>query len=126
MIMRNDMTDKDKKILAKFPEYVKGGEFVGTREFWEGVFTHETNRDTELHMAFRELHTNIVNEVIRFCKEHNLEVDEFVVSADGVRASRDYGEWIFATDSHMEMRVGKKDGKLWYVDREETPFLFEI
>ena len=33
-----DFTEKDDVILEKFPHYEKGGEFVGTREYWEGVF----------------------------------------------------------------------------------------
>ena len=79
------MDNKDKELLKSFPKYDEKNpsSWEGSRDYWESVFEHETNRDTELHKAFGELHTKIVNEVIQFCKEHNLDVDEFCVSADG-------------------------------------------
>lgn len=121
-------TEEENKILEQFPEYHGEGEFVGTRDYWSGVFEFETNRDTKLHEAFSELHTRLVNEVIQFCKEHDLDVDEFSLSADGLLGSKEYGEWTCFTDSHMEMRVPKEDKKtgMWYVDREGRPFLYEI
>lgn len=122
------LTEEENKILEQFPEYHGEGEFVGTRDYWSGVFEFETNRDTKLHEAFSKLHEEIVNKVIQFCKEHDLDVDEFVVSADGLLGSKEFGEWTCFTDSHMEMRAPKKDKEtgMWYVDREEPPFLYEI
>lgn len=121
------ITEEENKILEQFPEYHGEGAFVGTRDYWEGVFEFETNRDTKLHEAFSELHTRLVNEVIQFCKEHDLEVDEFSLSADGLLGSKKFGEWCPWTDSYMEMRVPKKDEDgMWYVDREGKPFLHEI
>ena len=125
--MIENFTEEDKKLLERFPEY-KGGDhpFVGTRQYWEGVFALETNRDPELHEAFSKLHTDIVDMVIRFCKEHNLKnVDEFHVSADGIMGSREYGEWCPCTDSSMSIIEAKEDKKMgWTFDRE-NPFLFE-
>ena len=111
------MTDQDKKLLQQFPMYDgKPEHFVGSRKYWEYVFESETNRDPELHSAFGELHLKIVNEVIQFCKEHNLDVDKFSIMADGLLNSRDFGEWGPATDSSMAM---------WKEDRDK-PFLYEI
>ena len=121
------MTKREEKILSAFPEYKEGGPYVGTRQYWENVFSRETNRDPKLHEAFSALHEKIVNEVIAFCKEHNLEVDEFCVSADGIRDSRDFGEWTPGTDSTMSMYAVKKNpkGRCRIVDRSR-PFLYEI
>jgi len=124
------MNQKEKKLLGSFPPYDGDPKnFVGSREYWENVFSCETNRDPELHKAFGELHEKIVNDVIAFCKEHRLEVDEFCVRADGLRGSRDFGKWCPCTDSSMSMHVlkkvdgGRKDHMV--VDRE-SPFLYEI
>ena len=125
----NNITEEDKKILEQFPEYISGEPYVGTRDYWESVFQKETNRDPKLHEAFSELHTKLVNEVIQFCKEHDLDVDEFTLSADGLLGSKAYGEWCPCTDSFMEMRIMNKEaisGLDWYVDRDGDPFLYEI
>lgn len=118
---------KDEALLKTFPEYDGEGEYVGTREYWEFVFEQETNRNPELHKAFGELHTKIVNEVIRFCKEYDLDVDEFVVDADGLLGSKKFGEWCPCTDSSMSMYIAIKDknGHYYRVDRDK-PFLYEI
>ena len=120
------MKKSDKELLAKFPKYDdKPEHWVGSREYWESVFESETNRDPELHKAFGELHTKLVNEVIAFCKEHNLEVDELSLGIDGIRGSRDFGEWTCCTDSSMAMNVLVGKGRNAYVNREK-PFLYEI
>ena len=115
----------EKEILDQFPRYKKGDVFVGTREYWEGVFSLESNRNPELHKAFCELHKRIVNEVIRFCQKNDLTVDEFSVHADGLLDSKPYGEWTCYTDSSMALYGVKEDedGHM-YPDRE-IPFLFE-
>ena len=120
--------NKDKELLKSFPQYDEKNpsSLEGSRDYWESVFEHETNRDTELHKAFGELHIKIVNEVIQFCKEHNLDVDEFCVSADGLLGSREFGEWCPCTDSSMSMHIAVKDKNgYWRIDREK-PFLYEI
>ena len=122
------LTEEDKKILDQFPKYDdnKPESWVGSREYWEFIFGEETNRDPELHKAFSELHKQIVDSVIQFCKKHNLEVDAFDISADGLLGSREYGEWTCSTDSSMSMYIRKK-GKcgLSYIDRDNC-FLYEI
>ena len=121
------ITEEDKKILEKFPEYKDGDAYVGSRNYWEGVFEFETNRDPELHKAFSELHTRIINEVLEFCREHGIkDVDEVYIQADGLIGSIPYGEWCACTDSSMSMIVAKKDGEGWVVRDRENPFLYEI
>ena len=41
-------------------------------------------QDEVLNKKFRELHHKLVNEIIAFCKENNIEIDEFHLNADGV------------------------------------------
>ena len=121
-----DLNEEDRKILEQFPKYDnKPKNWVGSREYWEFIFESEKNRNPELHKAFGELHKKIVDEVIQFCKKYNLEVQEFHVGADGIRDSRDFGEWTCFTDSSMSMYTNKvyEDG-CEYIDRE-TPFLYE-
>lgn len=96
--------------------------YVGSDKYWENIFETETNRDKGLHNAFAELHDRLVNQVIAFCKEHNLEVDEFTLGANGILGSKEDGEWTPATDSYMCMYVRSEDGG---IDREK-PFLYRI
>lgn len=122
------MTETE-KILEQFPPYDgKPEHYVGSRDYWEGIFESESNRDPELHKAFGELHTNIVNMVIQFCKEHNLtNVDEFHVSADGIMGSIKFGEWCPCTDSSMSIVETKKDEKTgWMLPDRGNPLLYEI
>lgn len=126
------MAQNDEELLSRFPRYnpktKKGRNYVGTRDYWEGVFEGETNRNIELHTAFSKLHEDIVNEIITFCKRHNLTNVSLVgISIDGLNGSLDYGKWSPATDSSMEFYVVKKDetSGMFFLDRDK-PFLSEI
>ena len=71
-------------------------------------------QDEELDKEFSKLHKKIVNEVIACCKEHNLEIDEFHLNADGVRWSIQFGKWTPATDSSFSInRDGEEKPVLW-------------
>lgn len=130
MFNRIEITDSDKELLKKFPEYDdnKPENYVGSKDYWENIFSYETNRDTELHKAFSKLHEEIVDKVIQFCQEHNLtDVDEFKIHADGVQGSIKYGKWCPCTDSSMSMIVLKKDDETgWELPDREHPFLFQF
>ena len=123
-----NFTEKDDVILEQFPHYEKGGEFVGTREYWNGIFSSESNRDPELHKAFSELHKKLVNEIIQFCEKHNLRgVTEVNLHADGLEGSFGYGKWKSDTDSSMSLITSKTDeitGST--VPDRKHPFLYEI
>ena len=58
-------------------------------------------QDDGINKKFRELHKKIVNEIISFCKENNIVVDEIHLNADGVAGSIPYGEWEACTDSYF-------------------------
>ena len=123
-----NFTEKDDVILEKFPHYEKGGEFVGTREYWESVFSSENNRDPELHKAFSELHEKLVNEIIKFCEKYDLrDITEVRLCVDGLEESIDYGKWECGTDSSMSFIVNKIDETTgWTVPDRKHPFLYEI
>ena len=55
-------------------------------------------QNEEIDQNFRKLHSKLVNEIITFCKENNIEIDEFSLSANGVRESIKCGEWCPAND----------------------------
>lgn len=56
-------------------------------------------KDEKVIEAFRELHINLVNKVIIFCKEHNIDIDELSLNANGLKTSIKEGYWTPATDS---------------------------
>ena len=60
-------------------------------------------QDDNLTHKFRELHKELVNKIISFCKENNISIDEFHLNADGVDGSIPYGEWQSCTDSVISM-----------------------
>ncbi len=60
-------------------------------------------QDDNLTHKFRELHKELVNKIISFCKENNISIDEFHLNADGVDGSIPYGEWQSCTDSGFSM-----------------------
>lgn len=124
----DNFTEKDDAILEKFPHYEKGSEFVGTREYWEGIFSNESNRDPELHKAFSELHEKLVNEIIKFCEKHDLrDIAEVRLCVDGLEESIDYGKWESGTDSSMSLIVNTIDETTgWTVPDRKHPFLYEI
>lgn len=60
-------------------------------------------QDDDITKKFRDLHYEIVNKIITFCKENNIVVDEFHLNADGLQGSIQYGEWKSCTDSGFSM-----------------------
>lgn len=96
-------------------------------------------QDDNLTHKFRELHKELVNKIISFCKENNISIDEFHLNADGVDGSIPYGEWQSCTDSGFSMikftdeyndvvSLRKKvDNKEWKrIKLEQENFLFSI
>ena len=96
-------------------------------------------QDDNLTHKFRKLHKELVNNIISFCKENNISIDEFHLNADGVDGSIPYGEWQSCTDSGFSMikftdeyndvvslhkRVDNKEWKR--IKLEQENFLFSI
>ena len=58
---------------------------------------------TELEKKWQDLHTDIVNKIIRFLKENGVNnVTDVYLSIDTVDFSIQYGEWTPMTDSSFE------------------------
>ena len=72
-------------------------------------------QDDEVNKKFRELHHKLVNEVISFCKENNVSIDEFNLNADCVEPSIPYGQWEACTDSCLELYSERKDNKPYLI-----------
>lgn len=60
-------------------------------------------QDDILNQKFRELHHKLVNEIIAFCKKNNIEAEEIILRADGLKSSIPYEEWQPCTDSCLEI-----------------------
>lgn len=56
-------------------------------------------QDEELNEKFRAFHKDIVNQIIKFCKDNNIMIDEFHLNADELSPSIECGKWIGFTDS---------------------------
>ena len=102
-------------------------------------FPMQICQDEELTMKFRALHLEIVNKIISFCKENNIDVDEFHLNADELHDSIKYGSWQSCTDSAFSMikftdeykdvlSLKKKvDDKTWKrIKFEQEAYLFSM
>ena len=56
-------------------------------------------QDETLNNDFRSLHKTLVNEIITFCKDHNIMIDGFSLHADDLEDSIIAGQWMSSTDS---------------------------
>lgn len=76
----------------------------------EKYFGQQCQDDT-LNLKFRELHYKLVNEIISFCKENNIVINEFHLNADGVEGSIPFGKWQSCTDSYLSLEKFTEDFK---------------
>ena len=74
------------------------------KEYLEDKYYGQVEQDDNLNKDFRELHKKLVNTVAEWCKEHNVEIDDFSLCADGFAESCKRGEWVSATDSSFSCR----------------------
>ena len=72
-------------------------------------------QDDKINEDFNKLHNDIVNSIIKFCKDNNLEINEVCIGIDGMKESIPHGEWMACTDSSFSMYA-----------TEEKPFLWSI
>ena len=66
-------------------------------------YSWQTCQDEDLNKAFIDLHHEIVDKIVKFCKDHNLEIDEAEITVDRIAGSIQYGSWQACTDSTMLM-----------------------
>jgi len=75
-------------------------------------------QDAEINRKYRELHLKLVNDVISFCKENSISVDELYLRADCLSESIKFGAWQPATDSCFELLKEAES------DEDKHTFLF--
>ena len=101
------------------------------------IYPLQKSQDRDLKKKFDNLHVEIVNKVIDFCKENNIQIDEFNIYADGVRESIPFGKWTSVTDSsfRMDESLSNENGKDVYKMSDEEyrkakinhkPFLLSV
>lgn len=71
----------------------------------------QTCQDEKINNAFKNLHENLVNEIVGFCKAYNITVDEIEFYADGLQDSIKFGKWHPSTDSVLKFIIHKDTGK---------------
>lgn len=77
-------------------------------------------QDELLNEEFRKFHEVLVNQVISFCKLHNISIDEFKLSADGLSKSIEAGSWKAGTDSEFFfMKYSDEYKKAFWENDEE-------
>lgn len=100
-------------------------------------FFHQICQDEDLTKKFFDLHVEIVDKIVAFCKENKIEIDEFHLNADGVIESIKEGKWCGCTDSSftLDMDLEREYGKSLFemTDKEykkakrmHKPFLYSI
>lgn len=114
------------EVVKDCPDYNSedASSFAGSKEYWRGVFATESNRDIELHKKFGKLHEDIVNMVVKFCKENGiLEANAVKLHISGIYDSVPEGEWVSGTDSVMSLSKCHVDKHGWCLTDEDN-FLF--
>jgi hypothetical protein len=69
----------------------------------EKKYNWQICQDEEINNKFHKLHSAIVDMVISFCKDNNLDIDQVELGIDGIKSSIPYGSWQPCTDSWMNM-----------------------
>lgn len=95
-------------------------------------FEHDTRpfpgqqcQDESINKEFRELHESLVNQVIDFCKTHNITIDEFYLNADCLKESIKYGSWNACTDSSLVFDK-MTDEEYNRIKAQQEPYLFSM
>jgi len=91
---------KTKKMsVAEFVKYAAENHIKFTLPEDNRKYPGQKCQEEILNKAFRELHTKLVNEIIDFCKEWHISIDEFHLNADSLEGSIKFGSWQSCTDS---------------------------
>ena len=69
----------------------------------EKKFGWQICQDEGMNEKFCELHHALVEKIIDFCVENELEIDDVHLDIDNFRDSIRFGQWTAASDSSMTM-----------------------
>lgn len=72
-------------------------------------------QDENLNNEFNNLHHEIVDKIIQFCKRNNLNIDEISLSIDGMLTSIPHEKWQAGTDSSFMMWGNDEKPYLWSI-----------
>jgi len=95
----------DKKMTpAEFVKYAAKNHIKFSLPEDNRTFPCQKCQDEQLTYSFRRLHVEVVNLIIKWCKDNNVNIDEFYLDADGLKDSIPTGEWQACTDSGFSMQ----------------------
>lgn len=60
-------------------------------------------QDAQINNEFRKLHGDIVDMIAKFCRDHDIVIDEFHLSGDDFETSCEEGIWMSECDSSFEL-----------------------
>lgn len=86
--------------------------------------SHQICQDIQTDDDFKKLHHDLVNMVIKFCRDHDLEMDDFYLSIDEMRGSIPYEKWQACTDSSCSLY--QFDEEHPNMKSEPKPYLWSI
>lgn len=134
-----------KMTAAEFVKYAADNHIKFTFPEDNRKYPGQKCQEENLNKAFRELHTKLLNEIIDFCKEWHISIDEIHLNADSLEESIKAGTWQACTDSCLRFDkftqeykdcVSMKDGasiekikdeKEWSrIKREQEPYIVSM
>lgn len=93
------MTNQKKMSPAEYIKYLADNHIKIELPEDSRKYPGQQCQDNELNKKFRELHKNVVDIIIHFCKENNITINEFHLNADALEDSIKAGSWQSCTDS---------------------------
>lgn len=88
-----------KKSVAEFVKYAADNHIKFTLPEDNRKYPGQKCQEPELNFAFRNLHKNIINQIINFCQNWYISIDEIHLNADSLEESIKAGSWQACTDS---------------------------
>lgn len=130
---------KKKMSAAEFVKYAAENHIKFTLPEDTRKYPGQQCQDDLLNQKFKVLHTQIVNAIIQFCKENDIMIDEFNMSADCLEDSIKTGSWQACTDSSLRfekysqeykdiisMKKIVSEDEFNKIIADEEPFLFSM
>ena len=93
------MKDTSKMSAAEFVKYAAENHIKFEVPEDTRKYPGQQCQEPELNFAFRNLHKNIINQIINFCQNWHIYIDEINLNADGLQDSIKAGSWQACTDS---------------------------
>lgn len=105
------ITKKNKMSAAEFVKYAAENHIKFEVPEDTRKYPGQQCQDEKINNAFRNLHKNIVDEIIGFCNAYGISIDEFHMSADCLEDSIKAGSWQACTDSSLQFEKYSQEYK---------------